>query len=232
MQEQHLPRVGSGWLVLAMLVGVPSCILVGLVLGTGIGWLAGGDPRICGLIGVFGGIVAIPFGAGLLVERFRSPPIGPAPEYGNRIAAYPRAAWGQWARLFAILLLAPAVPATLEWGTWIYLVHYGTGVQGQVDTLGGGGNWRTYFDVTYTFTTRDGLSWTRSQEISKEYQRGLRLGGPVPVLFLESDPGLSRLADEPTYRWFLLRRGTVALLVFFAILVWLRRAFHREAGAA
>ena len=233
MADQSLPRIGiRGWL-LSSLLAVPSCVALGIFLGAGIGWLVGGDARICGFVGAVGGVVAIPFVAGWFAERIgsarHSPPAADPLNHAPP-AELQRLVHRRFRLLYAFhLLLVPVPLAAWEWGVWTALTVTGTPAQALVTALGGVENWRSYVTADYAFTLADGTTVGRSQEVSDSYQRGLRIGGPIPVRYLPQLPSLSRIADSATYRWFLLRLAGVALLICLSIDLWLWRSLRREA---
>jgi uncharacterized protein DUF3592 len=229
-------------LVLAVLTAASLCMCVtaGGLLGFLLGYLCLGmtahEALIAGVIGVMGGIVGTPLCVALLRERWQK--AAPSDAQGQDefpgVASQPSTsgpadtasvAAGNSFRLRRLLarigwlLLLPTLPAAIyEWYVWAELQSNGRPVQAEITSLGSSSSFRTAYHVSYEFQLPNGEAFHRTQEVSKEFQAGLRLGGQLPVLYLPTKPSVSRLAEEDTHRMVLSRMAGTWLAVYLLIL--------------
>jgi len=233
-------------LVLAVLTAASLCMCVtaGGLLGFLLGYLCLGmtvhEAMIAGIIGVMGGFVGTPVCVALLRERCQKVApsdaqgqdgfLGPASQPSTSAKTDPASdvageSAGNRFRLRRLLarigwlLLLPTLPAAIyEWYVWAELQSNGQPVQAEITSLGSSSSWRTAYHVSYEFRLPNGEAFHRTQEVSKEFQAGLRLRGQLPVLYLSTKPSVSRLAEEDTHRIVLSRMAGTWLAVYLLIL--------------
>jgi len=215
------------------------CVTAGGLLGFLLGYLCLGmtvhEAMIAGVIGVMGGFVGTPVCVALLRERWQKVApsdaqgqdgfLGPASQPSTSGTTDPASeSAGNSFRLRRLLarigwlLLLPTLPAAIhEWYVWAEL-RSKQPVQAEITTLGSSSSWRTAYHVSYEFQLPNGEAFHRTQEVSKEFQAGSRLGGQLPVLYLPTKPSVSRLAEENTHRMVLSRMAGTWLAVYLLIL--------------
>jgi hypothetical protein len=223
----------------ALFMCVMSGGLVGFLLGLVFVGMAPKEAFIPGIIGALGGLVATPFAVAFLRERIGGDTTGSrgesVPEPPSDAEEPSSVARGRSKGLISLvvkiglLLLLPTVPpAVYEWHVWSQLQSDGLPIQAEIVSLGGTSSWRTVHQVGYRFQLPNGAILSRTQEISRDYQEGLRLGDRLPVLYLPSDPSVSRLADEDTHRKFLITIGITAVTAYVCVVGALKLSARRS----
>lgn len=236
-------------MVLFIVFSPVICIPAGAVAGALFGVLLAGDIPIFALVGAMGSVAGTPFFIQAMRERWidgqgdtlasddrGEPSSSESTPRDEASPADPHAdsrtlpgdgegrlgiRWKALLGMLALVLLPHAFVAGWEYYTWFQLQRDGLLIPASVVMQGGSESWRSVSFVAYQFQIGpNGSVYGRTQEISQQTQQGLKLGDVVEVRYLPSNPAVSRLADESTYRVFLMRIAVVATVGYLIVAAW------------